>query len=148
MGRLLIRAEKRIMVLSLVPEPARRNIQHLKDYPVFQLFFFDFRTCCHGQRGMKHGAAEKMRGPRRAWSKKNLHAQITMIILEKSLFSSYHGDLRVQIFLDQARRGRPTHFLRGATLHPPLTVVLFHDPLDTLALKGLSSTTHAEPALE
>ena len=23
---------------------------------------------------------------------------------------------------DEARRGRPTHFLRGATLHPPLTV--------------------------
>ena len=34
------------------------------------------------------------------------------------LFSRYHGDLRVQIFLDQARRGRPTHFLRGATLDP------------------------------
>ena len=28
----------------------------------------------------------------------------------------------MQIFLDQAQRGRPTHFLRGATLHPPLTV--------------------------
>ena len=25
---------------------------------------------------------------------------------------------------------------------------LFHDPLDTLALKGLSSTTHGQPALE
>ena len=25
---------------------------------------------------------------------------------------------------------------------------LFHDPLDTLALKGLSSATHAQPALE
>ena len=36
-----------------------------------------------------------------------------------------HGDLRVQIFLDQARRGRPAHFLRGATLHPPLTVYYF-----------------------
>ena len=36
-----------------------------------------------------------------------------------------HGDLRVQIFLDQARRGRPTHFLRGATLDPPLTVLAF-----------------------
>ena len=39
-----------------------------------------------------------------------------------SFFLGYHGDLRVQFFLDQARRGRPTHFLRGATLHPPLTV--------------------------
>ena len=29
---------------------------------------------------------------------------------------------RVQIFLVQARRGRPTHFLRGATLVPLLTV--------------------------
>ena len=38
------------------------------------------------------------------------------------LFSRYHGHLRVQIFLDQAGRGRPTHFLRGATLDPPLTV--------------------------
>ena len=45
-------------------------------------------------------------------------------ILEKRIsgFLGYHGDLRVQIFLDQARRGRPTHFLRGATLDPPLTV--------------------------
>ena len=34
---------KRIMVLLLVPEPTRRNIQQLKDYPVFQMFFFDFR---------------------------------------------------------------------------------------------------------
>ena len=32
------------MVLSFVPEPTRRNIQHLKDYPVFKVFFFDFRT--------------------------------------------------------------------------------------------------------
>ena len=40
-----------------------------------------------------------------------------------SFFLGYHGDLRVQIFLDHAWRGRPTHFLRGATLHPPLTVV-------------------------
>ena len=38
-----------------------------------------------------------------------------------SFFLGYHGDLCVQIFFDQARRGRPTLFLRGATLHPPLT---------------------------
>ena len=44
MWRLLMRVEKPLMVLSLVPEPTWRNIQHLKDYPVFQLFFFDFRT--------------------------------------------------------------------------------------------------------
>ena len=39
-----MRLEKRLMVLSFVPEPTRRNIQHLKDYPVFKVFFFDFRT--------------------------------------------------------------------------------------------------------
>ena len=39
-----MRVEKRLMVLSLVPEPTRRNIQHLKDYPIFKVFFFDFRT--------------------------------------------------------------------------------------------------------
>ena len=44
MWRLLIRVEKRLMVLSFVPEPTRRNIQHLKDYPFFKVFFFDFRT--------------------------------------------------------------------------------------------------------
>ena len=44
MWRLLIRVEKRLMVLSFVPESTRRNIQHLKDYPVFKVFFFDFRT--------------------------------------------------------------------------------------------------------
>ena len=44
MWRLLIRVEKRLMVLSFVPEPTRRNIPHLKDYPVFKVFFFDFRT--------------------------------------------------------------------------------------------------------
>ena len=44
MWRLLIRVEKRLMVLSFVPEPTRRNIQHLKDDPVFKVFFFDFRT--------------------------------------------------------------------------------------------------------
>ena len=44
MWRLLIRVEKRLMVLSFVPEPTRKNIQHLKDYPVFKVFFFDFRT--------------------------------------------------------------------------------------------------------
>ena len=65
-----MRVEKRLMVLSLVLEPTRRNTQHLKDYPVFQVFS---STC------------------------------------ERSLF---------------------------------------HDPLDTLALKGLSSATHAQPALE
>ena len=32
--------EKRLKVLSFVPEPTRRNIQHLKDYPVFKVFFF------------------------------------------------------------------------------------------------------------
>ena len=37
-----MRVEKRIMVLSLVPEPTRRNIQHLKDYPVFQVFSSTF----------------------------------------------------------------------------------------------------------
>ena len=44
MWRLLMRVEKWLMVLSFVPEPTRRNIQHLKDYPVFKVFFFDFRT--------------------------------------------------------------------------------------------------------
>ena len=39
-----MRVEKGLMVLSLVPEPRRRNILHLKDYPVFEVFFFDFRT--------------------------------------------------------------------------------------------------------
>ena len=57
---------------------------------------------------------------RAALGLKNLHAQITMISQKKG---GYHGDLRVQIFFDQARRGH-THFLRGATLHPPLTVLL------------------------
>ena len=38
----------------------------------------------------------------------------------------YHGDRRVQFFLDQARRRRPTHFLRSATLDHPLTVQ-WHD---------------------
>ena len=37
----------------------------------------------HGRRGMKRGAAEKMRVPRRAWSRKKLHAQITMISQKK-----------------------------------------------------------------
>ena len=67
---LLMSVETRIMVLSLVPDPTRRNIQHLKDYQVFQVFSSTF---------------------------------------ERSLF---------------------------------------HDPLDTLALKGLSSATHAQTALE
>ena len=44
MWMLLRRVGKRLMVLSFVPEPTRRNIQHLKDYPVFKVFFFDFRT--------------------------------------------------------------------------------------------------------
>ena len=44
MWRLLMHVEKRLMVLSFVPEPTRRNIQHLKDYQVFKVFFFDFRT--------------------------------------------------------------------------------------------------------
>ena len=39
-----MRVEKRLIVPSFVPEPTRRNIQHLKDYPVFKVFFFDFRT--------------------------------------------------------------------------------------------------------
>ena len=39
-------------------------------------------------------------------------------ILEKRFFLGYHGDLRVQIFLDQARRGRPTHFLHGHASSP------------------------------
>ena len=38
-----MRVEKRIMVLSLIPEPTRRNIHHLKDYPILQVLFFDFR---------------------------------------------------------------------------------------------------------
>ena len=44
MWRLLMRVEKRLIVPSFVPEPTRRNIQHLKDYPVFKVFFFDFQT--------------------------------------------------------------------------------------------------------
>ena len=44
MWRLLMRVEKSLKVLSLVPEPTWRNNQHLKDYPVFKVFFFDFRT--------------------------------------------------------------------------------------------------------
>ena len=55
------------------------------------------------------------------------------------LFSRYHGDLRVQIFLDQARRGRPTHFLRGATLDPPLTVVVVES---SLVLPSIRNATH------
>ena len=43
------------------------------------------------------GAAEKMRVPRRAWSKKIARAD-HHDILEK--FLGYHGDLRVQFFLD------------------------------------------------
>ena len=42
MLRLLMRVEKQLMVLSLVPEPTQRNIQHLKDYPIFKVFLFDF----------------------------------------------------------------------------------------------------------
>ena len=34
------------------------------------------------------------------------------------LFSRYHGDLRVQIFLDQARRGRPRIFSAAPRLIP------------------------------
>ena len=44
MWRLLMRVEKRLVALSLMPEPTRRNVQHLKDYPVFQVLFFDLRT--------------------------------------------------------------------------------------------------------
>ena len=44
MWRFLMRVDKRLMVLSFAPEPTRRNIHHLKDYPVFKVFFFDFRT--------------------------------------------------------------------------------------------------------
>ena len=44
MWRLLMHVEKRLLVLSFVPEPTRRTIQHLKDYPVFKVFLFDFRT--------------------------------------------------------------------------------------------------------
>ena len=46
MWRHLMRVEKRLMVLSLVPEPTRRNIQHLKDLSLscLQSVFFDFRT--------------------------------------------------------------------------------------------------------
>ena len=44
MWRLLMRVEKPLMVLSLVREPTRRIIQNLKDYPVFKVFLFDFRT--------------------------------------------------------------------------------------------------------
>ena len=39
-----------------------------------------------------------------------------------AFFLGYHGDLPVQSFSDQAQSGRPTHFLRGPTLSPPLTV--------------------------
>ena len=56
-------------------------------------------TRVHGQRGMKRGAAEKMRGPAapRLVLKKFARAD-HHDILEK--FLGYHGDLRVQIFLD------------------------------------------------
>ena len=58
----------------------------------------------HGQRGMKRGAAEKMRVLRRAWSKKKLHAQITMISKKKGLFSWISWWSARAFFLDQARR--------------------------------------------
>ena len=57
MWRLLMRVKKRIMVFSLVPEPTRRTIQHLKDYPVFQAFFFDFRTYC--SRSSRYASAHR-----------------------------------------------------------------------------------------
>ena len=60
--------EKRLMILSFAPEPTRRNIQHLKDSPVFKVFFSTFKRS------------------------------------------------------------------------------LFHDPLDTLALKGLRTATQEQPA--
>ena len=46
MWRLFMRVEKRLMVLSLVPEPTRTHIQHLKDLSLscLQSVFFDFRT--------------------------------------------------------------------------------------------------------
>ena len=37
--KMWMRVEKRLMVLSFVPELTRRNIQHLKGYPVFKVFF-------------------------------------------------------------------------------------------------------------
>ena len=53
---------------------------------------------------MKRGAAEKMRvPPRRAWSKK--FARTDHHDIPGKFFLGYHGDLRVQIFIDQARRG-------------------------------------------
>ena len=67
--------KKRLMVLSLVPEPTPRNVQHLKDYPVF----------------------------------------------------------RVTVFLRLSSRVEHS---------------LFYDAPDALALKGLSSATHAQPVLE
>ena len=60
----------------------------------------------------------------------------TALAFPNLLFSRYHGDLRVQIFLDQARRGRPTHFLRGATLDPPLTVAAACNSAGRWALAG------------
>ena len=37
-----MRVEKGLMVLSLVPEPTRRNVWHLKDYPVSKCFSSTF----------------------------------------------------------------------------------------------------------
>ena len=53
-----------------------------------------------------------------------------------SVFLGYHGDLRVQIFFRPSARGRPTHFLRGATLHPPLTVRKKIPTRGTVCIRG------------
>ena len=63
-----------------------------------------------------------------------------------SFFLGYYGDLHVQIFLDQVRRGRPTHFLRGATLHSPLTVT-FIAPLPHIHVTTITNADSAAKCL-
>ena len=82
-------------------------------------------TGLHGPNIGKNGRGKSVfffrLGPQNQCARRTRNREINHCALT-SFFPGYHGDLRVQIFLDQARRGRPTQFLRGATLDPPLTV--------------------------
>ena len=110
------------MFSQLLERKSARTMNHVTHLSLWSSF--RRRRCADDRSGQARSAGdqawrrEKIMGvgvPRCAWSKKicTRRSPWSRDIPEKRSWW-----LRVQIFLDQARRGRPTHFLRCATLDP------------------------------
>ena len=103
MWRLLMRVEKPLVVLSLVPQPTSRNIQHFERLSCLQSVFFDFRTLAVWSTRYAGAQRAKLRDSSAACGARNLKGARTPATNLKSARTV----IPTNFYADEQIRGEP-----------------------------------------